>query len=255
MRKTLVLVVIILLVSGAVALASWQVVDWVKGDSEAQEAGNVATADAAGEGSGESGTVPAEEGVEAAAAGEGGEAGVPVNSDAMEYDDPDQRYVTETQRHQNFFQALAEGKVSRLDVTATDFQPVGDQNTSYVYFVVATTDNARSDGMFVMKFEGGMWRIGAVRQLSGDLGGGTNYMAPSSFEDDLAREIEELQEFLTKVAEGRLAYLTVDSVNQVGACEVVLNGKVGSKGGKVYPAEMQLRKDYNIWHLTNVVCL
>ncbi len=95
---------------------------------------------------------------------------------------------------------------------ATDYQPAGDPNTSYLYFTLTTTDGAKHDGTMVLKYEGGMWRIGAIRQLEGDLGGGTNYVVPASFEADLAREISELQEFLTKVAEGRLDYMIWDSI-------------------------------------------
>ncbi|MDY6794916.1 MAG: hypothetical protein SWK76_06510 [Actinomycetota bacterium] len=253
MRKTLILVLAILLTTATVALASWGIADWIRGEPEEQVGAEAAAAPAVTEG-----PAPPE-----AESDEGGDAaeeevsasGVPMTGEALQYTSPDYRYVTETQRHQNFFKALAEGQVKRLDVTATDFQPVGDPNSSYVYFTLTCTDGSRSDGMMVMKYEDGLWRIGAVRQLAGDLGGGTNYMVPASFEDDLARELRELQEFLTKVAEGRLGYLTVDSVNQTGACEVIINGTVVSKGGKVFPAEMCLRKDYNLWHITYILCL
>src|SRR4030042_510656 len=104
---------------------------------------------------------------------------------------PDQRYVTETQRHQNFFMALAEGRVKRLDVIATDYQPAGDPNTSMIYCTFTTTDGKKTDGTMVLKYDNSQWRIADIRQLQGDLGGGTNYVAPSSFEDDLAREIGE----------------------------------------------------------------
>jgi hypothetical protein len=173
-------------------------------------------------------------------------------TESGQYTSPDQRYVSETQRHQNFFKAVGEGRVKRLDVTATDFQPVGDPNTSYVYFVLSTTDGGRSDGTFVMKYSGGMWRIGAVNQLTGSLQGGTNYDVPTTFEADLAREIEELQSFLTKVAEGRLDYMTVDSVSRPGEAETVLTGKVASTSGRVVPTELILHKDYELWHITNV---
>jgi hypothetical protein len=142
--------------------------------------------------------------------------------------------------------------VKRLDAVATDYQPAGDPNSSYLYFTLTTTDGAKHDGTMVLKFEGGMWRIGAIRQLVGDLGGGTNYVVPASFEADLAREISELQEFLTKVAEGRLDYMIWDNYNRVSDTETILTGRVVGVGGRVVNTQMTLRKDYNIWHLTNI---
>ncbi|MGQ9476793.1 MAG: hypothetical protein ACUVRX_07395 [Actinomycetota bacterium] len=170
----------------------------------------------------------------------------------LNYGSPDQRYVTETQRHQNFLRAIAEGRVTRLDVVSTDVRPVGDPDTSYVYFTLSTADGGTSNGTMVMKFEGGMWRIAAVSQLRGDLGGGTNYRVPSYFEEDLAQEIAELQPFLTKVAEGRLDYLAVHSVSHPSENETVLTGVVAGVGGRVVPAEMRLRRDCGIWHLTYI---
>ena len=254
-RKLIILAAIILFASATVALASWGVSELIRDDSDVEVAGEVVSAEEDGEADGEASADSPEGGDEVAAAGEVDEAGIPMSGESYQYSSPDYRMVTETQRHQNFFVALGEGQVKRLDVTATDFQPVGDPNTSYVYFTLTTTDGTRSDGMFVMKFENGLWRIAAVRQLVGDLGGGTNYMVPATFEDDLARELRELQEFLTKVAEGRLAYLTVDNVVRTGECETTLLGTVVSKGGKVFPAEMTLRKDYGLWHITNILCL
>lgn len=189
-----------------------------------------------------------ESGQEATTTGENVEA---RGGEEFSYTSPDQRYVTETQRHQNFFKALAEGRVRRLDVVSVDYRPVGDPDTSYVYFVV-TTDGGRSTGTFVMKYEDGLWRIAAVSQLQGDLEGGTNYPVPSSFEDDLAREIRELQPFLVKVAEGRLAYMTVDGYLRPGEDEAVLRGRVVGKSGRTEPAEMRLEKDYGLWHITYV---
>ena len=104
----------------------------------------------------------------------------------------------------------------------------------------------------VFKYDNSMWRIAAINQLQGDLSGGTNYMVPSSFEDDLAREISELQPFLAKVAEGRLEYMSVDSVSQPNENETILSGQVVGKSGKAVPAEMYLRKDYGLWHITSV---
>ena len=254
-RKLIILAAIILFASATVALASWGVSELLKDDSDVEVAGEVISAEEGGEADGETSADSSEGGDEATAAGDVDDAGVPLTGEALQYSSPEYRMVTETQRHQNFFVALAEGQVKRLDVTATDFQPVGDPNSSYVYFTIATTDGNRSDGMFVMKFEGGLWRIGAVRQLAGTLGGGTNFMVPATFEDDLARELTELQEFLTKVAEGRLASLTVDNVVRNGECETIILGTVVSKGGKVFPAEMTLRKDYGLWHITDILCL
>lgn len=247
---------VILLCAGGISLAAWRIAD--NGDDGQERATgeedgtfqsdleSTTAPDGAISGGEESGDDVGVSSLEGTAEGQSGE--------DLSYTSPDQRYVSEIQRHQNFFKALAEGEISRLDVTSTDYQPVGDPNTSYVYFTVAT-DSGSSDGTFVMKYEGGLWRIAAVNQLQGDLGGGTNYMVPDSFEDDLAREIRQLQEFLTKVAEGRLAYMTVNTVNRVGECEVVLSGVVVSKGGRTEPAEMRLRKDYGLWHITDIQCL
>lgn len=77
-------------------------------------------------------------------------------------------------------------------------------------------------------------------------------MVPSSFEDDLRREIEELQPFLAKVAEGRLESMSVDSVSRPGENETILYGQVVGKSGKTVPAEMHMRKDYGLWHITSV---
>lgn len=184
-------------------------------------------------------------------AGETKPSDVPSGED-FNYGSPDQRYVTETQRHQNFLRAVAEGRMTRLDVVSTDVRPVGDPDTSYVYFTLSTTDGRTSNGTMVMKFEGGMWRIAAVSQLKGYLEGGTNYRVPSHFEEDLAREIAELQPFLTKVAEGRLDYLAVYSASHPSENETVLTGVVAGVGGRVVPAEMRLRRDYGIWHITYI---
>jgi hypothetical protein len=139
-------------------------------------------------------------------------------------------------------------------MVATDVQPAGDSNSSYVYVIITTTDGAKTDGTLVMKYNAGMWRLGAVR-LTGSLAGGSNIKAPSTFEDDLAREMRELQSFWTKVAEGRLNYMCYNKVNQISANEVALVGEVTGRGGGVYPAEMRLRKDYGLWHITNIIAL
>jgi hypothetical protein len=235
-----------------VAVGSWQVATWIKGGGEPEstkvkKASTKVTTDnssegaSTAEGSQSSGDTSASSGDVSAQADEPGQ-----------YTSPDMRYVSETQRHQNFFKAVGEGRVRRLDVTATDFQPAGNPNTSYVYFVLTCTDGSRSDGTFVMQYSSGKWRIGAINQLTGSLQGGTNYVVPASFEDDIAREINELQWFLTKVAEGRLDYLVVDQVSNPSPNVTILTGKTASVGGKVAPTEMTLRKDYELWHLTNI---
>lgn len=253
MRKLIILVVIIVLSTAAVAVASWQVSGWIRGDKDVKAPGNASSAGTKAQASAAGQTAENQVG-EAAGGGEEGEAGAPRSGETSQYDNPDLRYVSETQRHQNFFNALAEGRVKRLEVTATDFQPAGDPDSSYVYVIIATTDGARSDGSIVMMYEEGLWRIGAVK-LTGGLAGGTSYSVPSSFEDDLARELREQQDFLKKMAEGRLAYMSINSVNRTGEGEVVLTGEVGSKGGTTYPSEMRLGKDYGIWHLTNISAL
>jgi hypothetical protein len=252
-RRVIIIVVIAVLASTTFALAAWKIVDLVQeedGGSSGMEASSVVEGGSAeatespGAGTGEG---------EEASAADLEAAALPSGED-FSYDDPDQRYVTETQRHQNFFVALAEGQVKRLDAVATDYQPAGDPNTSYLYFALTTSDGAKHDGTMVLKLEGGMWRIAAVRQLTGSLGGGTDYVVPASFEADLAREIGELQEFLSKVAEGRLDYMIVDNYNRVSDTEVILTGRVVGIGGRVEDATMALHKDYCIWHLTNIVC-
>jgi hypothetical protein len=258
LRKLIILLAIVFLCSSGIAIAAWQITDsredktsesaTAAGKSEtfqsklAEESGgngDAAAAESTGEGEGQGGTT-------ADASDSGGQTG-----EDFSYENPEQRYVTETQRHQNFFRALAEGRVVTLDITATDYRPVGDPNTSYVYFTIGT-DSGSSTATMVFKYDNAMWRIAAINQLQGDLSGGTNYMVPSSFEDDLAREMSELQPFLAKVAEGRLEYMAVDSVSQPNENETILSGRVVSKGGMTVPAEMLLRKDYGLWHITSV---
>jgi hypothetical protein len=254
-RKTLILVLIFMFASTALALASWKVVDLVKGTEDSapgQEAASMVEEEAA-EGS-EGAPADAAAGEDEAASQADAETGIASGED-FSYDSPDERLVSETQRHQNFFVALGEGRVKRLDAIATDYQPVGDPNTSYMYFTVTTTDGTKSDGTMVLKYEGGLWRIANVHQLQGELGGGTDYVVPDSFEADLAGAIQEQQEFLTKVAEGRLDYMIVDSVVHASDTETVLNGRVVGIGGRIEPARMVLHKDYNLWHITDIECL
>lgn len=254
MRKIIIVTLIVVFASTALALATWKVVDLVQGEEEASPALEASSATEGG--SAEPGEAPGEEeqGEDGVTTAELEAAGVPSGEDTA-YTSPDQRYVSETQRHQNFFIALAAGEVKRLDAVATDYQPAGDPNTSYMYFTVTKTDGSTSDGTMVLKFDNGLWRIGAIRQLAGDLDGGTNYVVPAEFETDLAREITELQEFLTKVAQGRLDYMIVDSVSQPSETETILTGRVVGIGGRIENTRMTLRKDYNIWHLTNIVSL
>lgn len=163
---------------------------------------------------------------------------------------PSERYVSETQRHQNFLAAVAAGEVRRMDFTSTDFQPVDDPNSSYITFSLASSDGSRSSGTLVMKFESGMWRLAAVKQLGGSLGGGTNYLVPASFEDTLAAELGENQPFFTKLAEGRVSALIVSEVQHPSDTETVLIGQVIGRSGRAENTAMYLRKDYNLWHLT-----
>jgi hypothetical protein len=249
----MVLVLVLLFASTAVALASWKIVDLIRGDNQPPTGKSVPSA-AAGEGTGGAGDASAETATEGGAAAADAEAAI-MTGESYSQTAPDQRYVTETQRHQNFFIALAEGKVKRMDVIATDYQPATDPNTSLIYCTFTTTDGKKHDGTMVLKCDNGKWRIADIRQLQGELGGGTNYVAPMSFEDDLAREIQELQEFLTKVAQGRLDYMVVDSVSHPSTTETVLTGRVVGVGGRVQPTKMTLKQDYNIWHLTSIAAL
>ena len=245
-RKTLVVALLLLFALTAIGLATWKIVGGGRN-----------------EGAGAEEAVPAT-GNPASATGEVGSAEIPggagageVESAAVSGEDfsmrsPEQRYVVETQRHQNFFRALAEGKIKRLDAIATEYQPAGDPNTSYLYFTVTTVEGKKSHGTMVLKFEGGKWRIAAVRQLEGELEGGTNYPVPASFEQDLARELNDLQEFLSKVAQGRLDYMVVDKVLKPSDRQTILEGKVVGIGGRVEKAKMVLNKDYEIWRLSSI---
>ncbi|MBN2026743.1 MAG: hypothetical protein JW854_08310 [Actinobacteria bacterium] len=255
MRKVVIILTVLLLCAGGVAFAAWSIVD-DGGDN------NTAVVNVEGESfESQLEETTSEQGPDAAddSAAEGEVDSADTDVEAVDYQTgedfsyttPDQRYVTETQRHQNFFRAVAEGRVNRLEVTRADVRPVGDTNSSYIYFTL-TTDGGTSNGTFVMKYANGMWRIAAINQLSGDLSGGTNYMVPESFEEDLGREIAELQPFLTKVAEGRFAYMEVYSASRPSESESVLTGVVVGKSGKTVPAEMRLRKDYGIWHLVYI---
>lgn len=248
-RKTIIIIIIAVLASSTLVLAAWKVADLVGGKGSGDTTGVRAT-------SGEPGFAEREPTgfVEEALAAEAGDveaAGFP-SGESFSQDTLTQRYVTETQRHQNFFIALAEGRIKRLDAIATDYQPPEDPNSSYLYFTVTTNDGKKHSGTMVLKFERGLWRIAAIRQLTGELGGGTSYVVPTSFEDDLKRELVELQEFLSKVAQGRLDYMVVDSVSRPSDTETILTGRVVGIGGRIENARMTLRKDYNIWHLTNI---
>lgn len=254
MRKAVIIALVAVFASASLALATWKVVDLVRGGGGAADLGGDG---ALGEpetsippgGGGNEGGVSA--GAEGAVTADHRASGLP-SGEGFSQDTPTQRYVTETQRHQNFFIALAEGRVRRLDAIATDYQPAGDAYASYLYFTLTTTDGKKHDGTMVLRYEGSLWRIAAVRELTGELGGGTEYVVPTSFEADLARELTELQEFLTKVAQGRLDYMVVDNVNRPSDSETILTGRVVGIGGRVENTRMTLRKDYNVWHLTNI---
>lgn len=256
LRKTVLFAVIVFLCLGGVALAAWGIAGDGGGErsststqanssfqSQLDEATAADTPQSTGDG------ISQEDDSQASANGDT----EPSNQSGEDYSytSPGQRYVTETQRHQNFFRAVAEGRVQLLQVTSVDYRPVGDPDTSYVYFTLIS-DGGTSNAIMVFKYADGLWRIAAINQLQGDLEGGTNYMVPASFEEDLAREITELQPFLTKVAEGKFSYMTVHSVYRPGENESVLTGVVVGKSGKTVPAEMRLRRDYGIWHLTYI---
>lgn len=255
MKKILVIAFVVLLASTTLALAAWKIVDLTAEEKPGREEQAASSSPEGGSGT-ESGDAAAEN-AEAPpeASGEGMQAASLPSGEDYSYEDPDRRYVTETQRHQNFFVALAEGRIVRLDALATDYQPAEDPSTSYLYFTVTTTDGLKHDGTMVLKQENGIWRIAAIRQLSGTLGGGTDYPVPPGFEDDLEREILELQEFLTKVAQGRLDYMVIDDVSHPSENETVLTGRVVGIGGRIENAVMTLRRDYNIWHLTDIEIL
>ncbi len=251
LRKVIVIALVALLASTTLALAAWKIVDVIRGedgDSPGVQASSTTGGKSTEAQEEESEGAPGAD--EASAAG--AEAAALRSGDDLAQTSPDQRYVTETQRHQNFFVAVAEGRVKRLDAVATDYQPAGDPNTSNVYFSMTTTDGGTHNGTMVLRQEGGMWRIGAIRGLTGDLGGGTSYPVPASFEADLAREIAELQDFLTKLAQGRFDYMVWDKLDRASDQEVVLTGRVVGVSGKVFNTQMTLRKDYCIWHLTDI---
>ncbi len=262
MRKAVIILVISLLLGGGVALAAWRSADNGAGAAEspatAAAPANVSFQSQLEEvtsSDGDAGTQASDtqgSGTGTGTSGYEGAAEGGMSGEDFSYTSPDQRYVTETQRHQNFFKAVGEGRVVRLEVVSADVRPVGDPDTSYIGFTLTTSDGVTSSGTFVMKYDGGKWRIAAISQLEGDLQGGTNYQVPDSFEDVLAREIGELQPFLTKIAEGAFAYMQVDSVDRSSANETVLTGVVVGKSGKPVSAEMRLRRDYGIWHLTHI---
>lgn len=245
-RKSVVVALLLLLCLTAIGLGTWKIMDARNdgGDGEGKASSAATMPDGNNQ---ETGSVE-----NPGNAGEGEVESSAVSGEDFSMETPEQRYVVETQRHQNFFKALAEGKIKRLDAIATEYQPAGDPNTSYLYFTITTVDGKKSNGTMVLKFEGGKWRIAAVRQLEGELGGGTNYPVPASFEADLARELNELQEFLTKVAQGRLDYMVVDKVIKTSDRQTVLEGKVVGIGGRVEKAKMVLNKDYEIWHLSSI---
>ncbi|NPV60704.1 MAG: hypothetical protein HPY75_13735 [Actinobacteria bacterium] len=259
MKKILAIVLVSLLCAGGVVVAAWR----ISGDDAGGEAAASAETAARGTFRQELAATESPEGDpgSAEALGEESMAGASdlegaategMTGEDFAYTTPDQRYVTETQRHQNFFRAVGEGRVLRLEVVSADVRPVGDPDTSYIKFVLTTSDGGSATGTMVMKYDAGMWRIAAFSQLTGDLQGGTNYQVPRSFEDVLAREIAELQPFLTRIAEGRFAYMEVHGVNRPSENETVLTGVVAGKSGKTVPAEMRLRRDYGIWHLTYI---
>ncbi|MBC7229626.1 MAG: hypothetical protein H5T74_04435 [Actinobacteria bacterium] len=259
MKKVIIVVLVAVLCAGGVVVAAWRMTgdgagegaaasaDEPTGDSFQHRLAEVVSTEGEAQGAEE----PGEAG-EASASDLGGAASEGMTGEDFAYTTPDQRYVTETQRHQNFFRAVAEGRVLRLEVVSADVRPVGDPNTSYIKFVCTISDGGSASGTMVMKYDAGMWRIAAISQLTGDLQGGTNYQVSRSFEDVLAREIAELQPFLARIAEGRFAYMEVHGVSRPSENETVLTGVVAGKSGKTVPAEMRLRRDYGIWHLTYI---
>lgn len=257
MKKIVIAALVLLLCAGGAVAVAWRA-SGGEGGGEAAEAASPGSsfktrleetlAPDGDAGGGEDAAVVEE----AAAAEVDTSAAEGVTGEDFAYTNPDQRYVTETQRHQNFFRAVGEGRVLRMEVVSADVRPVGDPDTSYIKFVLTTADGGSASGTMVMKYDAGMWRIAAFSQLTGGLQGGTNYQVPDSFEDVLAREIAELQPFLTKIAEGRFAYMEVHGVDRPSENETVLTGVVAGKSGKTVPAEMRLRRDYGIWHLTYI---
>lgn len=248
MRRTLVVALVLLFSLTAVGLGTWKMIDAARDGGDGAENGATTSAQQAGEGA----ALDGESGGDSSNAGSSVVESAAVSGEDFSMQTPEQRYVVETQRHQNFFKALAEGKIKRLDAIATEYQPAGDPNTSCLYFTVTTVDGKKSNGTMVLRQEGGKWRIAAIRQLDGELGGGTNYPVPAGFEQDLARELQDLQEFLFKVAQGRLDYMVVDKVLKPSDSQTVLEGKVVGIGGRVEKARMVLKKDYEIWHLSSI---
>ncbi len=205
--------------------------------------------DAATSGGMPEGRLAEEEGIDGNG-GSSGELGTAATGEDFSDASPTKRYVTETQRHQNFLAAVAAGQVRRMDFISTDYQPSSDPNSSYITFSLQTADGSRSTGLMVMKQESGMWRISAVKQLSGALAGGTNYLVPAGFEEVLAAELQEHQLFFGKLAQGRVSALIVDEDQHPSDTETVLIGRVVGRSGRTENTVMYLRKDYNLWHLT-----
>lgn len=256
MKRILLIVLVVVFASTTLALAAWKIADIAGGNGDAPpDNADIAATDGSGPAASGGSAGEADGMVAAGVETAGAEAAAMPSGEDFSQDTPEQRYVTETQRHQNFFIALAGGSIKRLDCIATDYQPAGDPDTSYMYFTVTTTGGDKHDGTMVLKHEDGLWRIAAVRQLAGELGGGTDYVVPADFEADLARELVELQEFLSKTAQGRLDYMVVDSVSRPSDTETILTGRVVGVGGRIENTRMTLRNDYGIWHLTNIESL
>ncbi len=252
-KKIMIMAVIIILATGVVAVASWQVASRVGGSSDAGASLDSSEAvlsakEAAGEEQGE------ESGLEAISTGgnSGDNDGIPGGTDPVDGSDPGMVYVQETQRHQNFLKGLAGGEIKSMNVASTDFQPAN--NTSTLNVVFRTSDNRLWDGTITMSLSGGKWRIGDVGVSGGPLAGGTNEGASDAFKQGYENAINNNQDFLRATAEGRLSTLTVDSIQDVGG-ERVLNGKVVGKTGGTFNAQIKMKLDGSLWYITSIVGL
>jgi hypothetical protein len=281
LRRLILFTLVFLLVSCTLAFASWKTVELIKAKTQ-PSAGNTAqavTSSAGSRGSSQDSTMSAGSGsgsgsgqapgsvssLQGSAAG--GEAGgegmteseIPAEVKAMVaggiYGSQSMYNTSLTSllmKNQNFFVALADGKIKELKVNATFFEPFGWPDVSVLFITVTDNKGNKSTGFMVLWCVGGQWRIAGVSQFPFWLGGGVQYQIPSVFEQDLVAEQDKLQQFLEKVAHGRLDYMMVDAVEKPSSKKTILKGRTVSVAGTVKNTKMTLEKSYGLWHITHI---
>jgi hypothetical protein len=284
LRRVWLFTLILLLVLSTIAFASWKTVEVVRSKSvpSTGEAVSAGAAEESSQGPGESGLAepgavagtedglePGEEQeLEAALLSEldsGGSKETLTEEDIpgeVKAEIADGMYGSQSiqqqsltsllKKNQNFFEALAEGKIKLLRVNATFFEPFGWKNISLVYMTVIDNKGNHSNGYMVLWCISGKWRIAFVSQFPSWLGGGKQYQIPSVFEQDLIAEQDKLQTFLSKVAYGRLDYMMVDKVEKPSSKKTILKGRTLSVAGTKFNTKMTLEKTYGLWHITHI---